>query len=363
MTFDCSIDEVYTKPVGALTSDEIKHWEDLCDSQASLASPFLSPHYALAVGRVRPGVHVSILSAGGHTVGYFPFQFASTLDRALLTAERIGGNMTDCFGIVAESGRVIEPRNLLRKAGLRAMLFSHLHPAQMQYGLASDSAEVNYLIELDGRDYWKKIREKRKKFAADTERCLRNVRREVGALKFCLQETNFPNLLAELIRLKRRQYAMAGISDALRETWTRDLLFLLAKTTKPTCSGIMSTLYAGDQWLASHFGLRSQTVLHYWFPVYNRALSRFGPGRLLLKSLIEAAPDIGIRTIDQGAGDAPSKRLICNHEEFCYRGGWYVPGLRSVVYRAWCSAIWRLTSPCNGYRRGEATEAGRPTGA
>ena len=40
----------------------------------SLASPFLCPEFAVAVGRVRPDARVALLADGPDIVGFFPFQ-------------------------------------------------------------------------------------------------------------------------------------------------------------------------------------------------------------------------------------------------------------------------------------------------
>ena len=71
---------------------------------------------------------------------------------------------------------------------------------------------------------------------------------------------------------------------------------------------MLSGLYAGDHLVAAHFGLRSDGVLHWWFPVYDPDLARFGPGWLLLRQLVLAGPDLGVTRIDLGRGDDEYKR-------------------------------------------------------
>lgn len=351
------VDDICTKPIDELSPDEIEHWDSLSRSRPEYASPFLTPHYALAVGKARKQVCASVLYSGGRRAGYFPFQFRSSSEKLLATAERVGGEMTDCFGIVGEPGLYIEPRQLLQKARLKSILFSHLHPGQAQHGLTGLQGDTNHLIELEGSD-WDRIRERRRKFAADTDRCLKLVRKELGEPDFRWHEENGTDVLNTLIQFKRKQYASTAAEDALREHWKRELLFRLAANSSCACKPVLSVLYAGDQWLASHFGLRSSTVLHYWFPVYNPAFARFSPGRLLLKSLIESAWELGIRTIDLGAGTSPAKEMVSNRELTLLRGAWYVPGFRSTAFRAWCSATWRLLDVYQNFRRNTTAKAG-----
>jgi hypothetical protein len=40
----------------------------------SLASPFLSPEFTIAVSRFRPGVRVAIITDGPSIIGFFPFE-------------------------------------------------------------------------------------------------------------------------------------------------------------------------------------------------------------------------------------------------------------------------------------------------
>ena len=40
----------------------------------SLANPFLSPEFTIAVGRVRPAARVAVLTEGPDTTGFFPFE-------------------------------------------------------------------------------------------------------------------------------------------------------------------------------------------------------------------------------------------------------------------------------------------------
>ena len=71
---------------------------------------------------------------------------------------------------------------------------------------------------------------------------------------------------------------------------------------------MLSTLHFGDTLVAAHFGLRSGTVLHWWFPVYDPAFAGFAPGWIMLRELAMAAPELGLDRIDLGRGDDEYKR-------------------------------------------------------
>jgi hypothetical protein len=79
--------------------------------------------------------------------------------------------------------------------------------------------------------------------------------------------------------------------------------------------------------VAAHFGLRIDSTLHYWFPVYDEAFQAYSPGRILLKHVILAASQMGIHK---------------NEEHKYYRGLWVSPSLRGIIARLAMSIVWRL---------------------
>jgi CelD/BcsL family acetyltransferase involved in cellulose biosynthesis len=84
--------------------------------------------------------------------------------------------------------------------------------------------------------------------------------------------------------------------------------------------GILSTLYAGPNLVAAHFGLRSGSVLHWWFPVYDPEFSALAPGWMLLRELMMAAPSLGISRIDLGRGEDEYKRRAKTGDVFVSQG-------------------------------------------
>jgi CelD/BcsL family acetyltransferase involved in cellulose biosynthesis len=145
-----------------------------------------------------------------------------------------------------------------------------------------------------------------------------------------------------LITDKRAQYRRTQVADVLSEKRTQDILHALGRTRDVQCSGIVSTLHAGDTWVASHFGLRCGSTLHYWFPVYNPVLKAFAPGRILLKQIIHSAQANGLERIDRGAGDSVAKRDFSTSQHFFYSGLWQQPGLAALSHRVGLAIGWRM---------------------
>jgi CelD/BcsL family acetyltransferase involved in cellulose biosynthesis len=338
------MDELTSRVVsgGDLSEPEVQAWDALCKSHPHLCTPFLSAHYTRAVAAVRPDVYVCVIERRSVPVGFFSFQFANPLYRGLRAAERVGEEMTDRFGVVAAAGFRLDPLTLLRLADLQHVNFTHLDEWQIAAGLEGQRPEIGYMMHFDsGKAYWNELRCSKRKYVSETERKERQLQTDYGQLRFCWSESDWREPLRSLIERKSEQYVRTGKDDWLAVPWKQRLLEVLADLDAETCGGVLSTLYAGNTWVASHFGLRCCGVLHYWFPVYNNELSRYGPGHLLRRALITSATENGIHTIDHGLGDALHKRVCTNGVQTYYRGAWFRPGIRSFFCRAAYSAQWR----------------------
>lgn len=333
------------KTPAELTAAEREAWAALCRAHAHLRNPFFSPGFARAVGEVVPGARVCVLHRDGKPVAFFPFQLIGTAGRILRAAERLGGELSDYFGIAAAPDFKIEPRALLDLSGLDYLIFSHLDDAQGVNGLGGEQPRTGLRIDLAAGTaaYMQELKAQKKQMLRDTERRMRKVEQEFGALRFEFASPTPDKVIAQLIEAKLAQYARTGKRNPpLAEDWARRMLAILAQGGDETCRGVASSLYAGEQWVAFHFGLRAGPVLHYWFPVYNHALKAFAPGRLLLMKIIDSADALGIREIDRGEGDSPAKRDFANAEHQFLRGCWYRPGPRALAFRTLQAVKWRM---------------------
>jgi CelD/BcsL family acetyltransferase involved in cellulose biosynthesis len=322
-----------------LDSEELSVWDRLCGSIPAFRSPFYSAPFSRAVAAVRSGVRVCVLRRNGTPVGFLPFQYTTPLSRWLAAAEPVGNPLNDYFGLIADPDVRVSAQDLLRHSGLCYLGFTHLEESQLGLGLEGEQPQVGLRIHLAGDGT---LGGAKKSFVEDTARRQRKLEAAQGQLRFRFAETDWAAPLQHLIDKKRQQYKETKVADPLTPEWTRAVLKVLAGTRHDVCSGVLSTLYAGDTWVASHFGLRSGNVLHYWFPVYNPDLREFAPGRMLLKRICEAAENEGVRCIDRGAGDSQAKRDMANERHLFYRGAWFQPGMKSTTVRAVHSLKWRL---------------------
>jgi CelD/BcsL family acetyltransferase involved in cellulose biosynthesis len=329
----------------ALADHEVVRWEELCRTVPALASPFLSVHYARAVAASGADVRVCVVARDGVPCAFLPYQMVGRLGRVLKYAGPVGGTMSDYFGLVAEPGLALDPGTLLRLAHLNHLAFSHLDETQLGYGLLGEQPRTGLRVRLDHSSGapLDVLLAQRQKYRKDSERRVRQLEAEVGPLHFVFDaEGERAQLLDQLVRHKRAQYARTGAPDALAEPWKTALLAELSGYRFDSCRAVLSTLAAGDNWLAMHIGLVGNGVMQYWLPVYNPAFSKYAPGRLLIHQIIASAATAQIHTIDRGEGDTASKRELANDEHQFLRGVWQNPSTAALLVNGLNSLKWRL---------------------
>jgi len=332
-------------PASRLSAAHVDRWRELLGAQVEPQSAFFSPEYTKAVAAVRPHVYVCVLERAGTPVGFFPFQFRDRWDTALRSAERVGEEMTDFAGLVAEPDIHVKPEELLRLARLGCFQFSHLDDSQTRHGLTGDAHDPGTYIDLSSGSeaYLAILKEQDRHLIAETERRRLQLAKQFGPLHLVTHGESDGSVLTTLIDRKREQYRQTEVDDALRDPWKRELLHTLLGSKDKTCQGVLTTLLAGETWVASHFGLLTDRgVFQYWFPVYNTELKRYSPGRLLLVQIIQSAHQQGIQRIDRGAGDSPAKRDFANAALRFARGVWHRQSPVGLLARGALSLRWKF---------------------
>ena len=289
-----------------LGPDDFNGWAALQAADPSLASPFFCPEYAAAVARVREDVQVAIVERGGERVGFFPFQKA-----AFSVGHPVGGPLSDSHGFIMRRGLDWEPRRILRACGLAEWRFDHLPVTQAPCALHHRRVVQSPIMDLS-RGYGRYAADRR---AAGSEQIpktsglLRKLERERGRVRFEFHEPD-PRHLQTLMNWKSAQYRASGKLDIFGIPWVAKAVETLHATRGPNCAGVLSVLRLGEQPIAAHFGLRSRTVWHYWFPAYDPAYAPYSPGLILLLKMAEHAHSEGLATIDLGPGRALYKQRL-----------------------------------------------------
>lgn len=273
----------------------------------ALQSPFFLPEFTLAVGEVHSAARVIVAEEAGRPTAFLPFQFADNGEPVAL-----GGSLNDFQGLIAAKSFSRPATDVLTSAGLSRFFGTKLLDWSSSFTDEVVAQNPSPYIDLtDGYAAW----EQRLNTGRQLKQLARKERkliREHGPLHFEFHEPS-PDVLRTLVHWKRRQYFRSGEADVLATGWPPQLLkFLLSIPSHSALQPVLSTLYAGGELVAAHYGLTSPGIFHCWFPVYNTDFHRYSPGKLLLRHMLFHAPEHGLTRFDFGAGDEPYKYTFSN---------------------------------------------------
>jgi CelD/BcsL family acetyltransferase involved in cellulose biosynthesis len=283
----------------------------------SLANPFLSPEFAMAVGGFRPAAQVGILTEGQSIIGFFPFE-----RRRLSAGVPICGWLTPCQGVIHAPGVEWDPQDLLHGCRISAWRFDNLIADQQPFKASHSAIVASPLIDLsDGFEaYYEKVRVKSPRFCKEIARRARKLEREFGQLRVTADSRD-TCALRTLMSWKSERYRQTSHVDRFEQPWLVGLLDTLLATRSAQLDGVLSALYAGDQLVAAQFGLRNETLLVGWFTGYETSFGKYSPGLIHIKGLAEEMAAAGIRTIDMGGGAKNYyKETMKSHDGFVAQG-------------------------------------------
>ncbi|HEY0534245.1 MAG TPA: GNAT family N-acetyltransferase [Actinoplanes sp.] len=304
-----------------LGTSELATWRQIQRDQPHLQSPFLAPEFALAVARNRPTARVAVLEEADGIAGFFPFEV-----RRRVIGVPIGFGITDCQGLIHRAGLEWSPVELLRACRLPVWEFDHLMGDQQPFAGYHTRVTGSPVMNLEGGyPAYVEDRNRSGDLVKQTLRKQRKMVREVGAERFEWDDHDERGLAA-LREWKSAQYDRTQQYDRFSTPWISGVLEELLDSKAPGCRAVVSTVYADDRPVAGHLGLRSESVLAYWFPSYDVDLSRYSAGILLCLRMAEAGAADGIRMIDLGKSEALYKTRLQNDE---------VPVAEGRVERSW----------------------------
>jgi CelD/BcsL family acetyltransferase involved in cellulose biosynthesis len=315
----------------SLGSSELARWAEL-QQQPVYRSPFFRPEFSVAMAELRE-VRVAVIEDAGTVIGFFPYEAMSS--RA---GRPVGWPRSNYHGPVLADGAEVDLRRLVRACDLATWSFDHL-PAELSrfadHSYASGRSP--YLDLSEGFEPYLQARRKRSDVRDTLGKTARKLAREVGPARF-VTESPDAGLLSQLVQWKRAQYAETGVRDVLADEASRALLEHFHAVRGTQFAGALSVLYAGDVVAALQFGLRSATIWHCWFPAYNRELSKYSPGLMLLLELAREAARLGVREIDLGKGEAPYKLALSTGSHELLEGCLGATALSAFPVRARTSA-------------------------
>lgn len=330
--------KIHVLPATQLSADHLSAWSHLVESDPTLASPYFRPEFTQAVAAVRGGVEVAVWEQAGEPVGFLPFQ-----RNGWRVGMSVGSPSNDYHGAIARADVAWSPQAVVRVAGLRSWRFDHLVATQtafapFQYVFARSA----YVDLSQGFEHY--IGSRSKNMRSHHKQCMRRANR-LGDVRLRLEMNPADrNALAKLVEWKSDKCRRTQVACSFSRGWTAKLMdHVLAHPTE-NFSGLLASLYIGDQLAAVKFGLRSGHVLHEWHLGYNANMAQCSPGMLLELMMLQRANSIGITRVDFGKGEERDKIRLATGFDRLAEGAVHSQPLHAPVYRAWFRAKDRLRS-------------------
>ena len=295
----------------------------------------------MAIDQARDDARVALLECDGETIGFFPFH---RLKGAI--GKPIGGPISDYQGPILKPGILIDPIALLKACKLKSYDFNHLPVSVETFSPhAYDFTQSPHIDLSEGFDaYTERQPKKYKKRVREMSRCLRKAEREIGAVEFMTHdpadETYHEHVAHKVDMLNRMR-----VRSALDIGWVQKALEIIRYTQEVDFAGVMTIVRADGEFFAAHFGIRSETDWHWWFPSYNPEMSKYGPGIMVIHHATEKARDLGITRIDFGRGNSEYKFTFGNGETPLCEGSVECPNSLAGMLRKTQKAALAMTKP------------------
>lgn len=328
-----------------LTAAERADWAQIQEQTPHLHRAFFSYGFAVACEQATGLARVALIrDRSDAVVAVLPFQFANAWSGRVGMAERIGGDLSDNCGLIAQPGFRISPSRLMKLSGVGGLFFDHLSEGQEVFGLSPAESRVGYIIEISNGPaaYFEFLNSRNKKFVFDTKRLLKRLEKEFGEAEFTMSTSPDWSEVESVILNKREQYRKTKVEDPFLEQKNLKLIHFLVSGKHKDCLPTLTKLTAGGKVLAQHFGLLYRDCLSYWFPVYDSDAQRVAPGRMLVWYNLMMADQYGIGLIDCGEGDNQWKREFSTRPFHYGRLNMRAGGWRGHIAHGWQALAWRM---------------------
>jgi CelD/BcsL family acetyltransferase involved in cellulose biosynthesis len=284
---------------GELSSSEKQIWSAIqLAGDRSFSSPYLCPEFTEAVAAARDNIFVGIMEDGNAVTGFFPFHL-----REPGVAGPAIQRLADYEGVIVLPETQWTADELLCGCGLREWRFEVLIRSQTQFHPHHRQHLHSPIMDLSRgfAGYANDILNSGSRLIAKIKMQHRWLERDHGPVRYEAHVSDITTL-AWLMVCKSGQYRRTVSTDHFKEPWFRKVLERVHATQGENFAGMLSVLYAGDQIVAAHLGLRSRTAWHYWFPCYDSRFAKYSPGSILLIEMAKSAQSLGLRHIDLGRG-------------------------------------------------------------
>lgn len=302
---------------GSELSDDMKSlWQYYQLSNVNLSNPFFSHEFVSIVSSCRNNIYIALIIEDGDIIGFFPFNKGR-----FGLASPVGGAMSDYHGYISNRDINFRTDDILKKSGISRWSFDHLISQQTKSFSSEVTIEPSPIIDISSgyEDYKNGIRNSGSKILNEIGRKQRKLEKEIGPIRveLCSKSLSELNICIEG---KKKQYIESGLVDPFIQSWTVDMLEKIQAHESSHFSGMLTVLYAGDKVVATHMGMRTENVWHWWFPTYDHDFAKYSPGLIILASIINGACDFGMNHIDIGKGSSRYKNSMKNNEVMVAKG-------------------------------------------
>ena len=293
-------------PWSGLSGSDRGAWTAFRAANPSLRSPYFDLGYCDALAAAHCDLHVLRIQQGGVVQAFLPLHRSRSG-----MAYPAGGPLSDWHGFVAPPEGVVDAAAALRAVGLAGYRFENTPAADRALAPHATERTGSHLIDLSaGPQAWWGRRKRALRGLGRHERKLAQDGRRVAVTL----DDRSPEALAALFAWKSEQLRITRQFDLFSLPWTRSLVTGLHHARQGPFRGLLSSLRIDGELAAVHFGMMSGGVLHYWFPAYDQAAGRYGPGGLLLRAMAMGAEALGVVEIDLGKGEYRYKREFADAE-------------------------------------------------
>ncbi|NQE62839.1 hypothetical protein E1H18_3095 [Caulobacter sp. RHG1] len=297
--------DVETLHPSLLSAEDVALWRALASAEQGFGNPLLGPDFALAVGRVREDARVAVARRGGQTLGFLAYHH-----RPGRLARPIGSPLSDYHALVGRPDADLRIEDVLRAAGVSLFRYTGLIDPHGVFPAASRTDRTAYVIDLsqtDAQAHLEAVRAASPKKIKNYRRLDNKLGREVGEVRLVAGDAS-REAFNQLIDWKREQLIRTGGHDFLRADWTRELMADLFAQRDGDFRGLMINLYAGDQLVGGHFGVRQGDTYHPWLASMNPEHAAWSPGQIFFLRAIAAMPELGLARYDLGPSHDHYKR-------------------------------------------------------
>lgn len=291
---------------GELTGADIGAWREIVAADRLLAGPYFSPDFAQAIGRVRRDVQIALWRDGREVRAILPFH-----RRCCDVGMPIAGPLSDYQALIAEPGIGLAGERIIRDCRLSAFDYRYWLADRLPAGAHHRDSGNSPYLDL-GNGFAAYVEQRRAAGVSELQKTFkkrRKLEREVGPLRL-VAESDDDRLLAAMMRWKGEQFERTNHVRTFDIGWIVAVINAVRQQQNAHFRGTLSGLYAGDELVAVHFGMRTQRVWHYWFPTHNADFAQYSPGMILALAIAEHAAGIGIERIDLGKGDTRFKTSL-----------------------------------------------------